>query len=63
MEAVQAFETLAFLANLATIVVMGLRFTVMKEQKILPIVIFIFQFASGCICNVKINGKLLTGPC
>ncbi|CAC5364077.1 LIM2 [Mytilus coruscus] len=46
LEAVQAFETLAFLAILATIVVMGLKFTVMKEQKILPIVILIFQSAS-----------------
>ncbi|XP_071156173.1 uncharacterized protein [Mytilus edulis] len=46
MEAVQAFETLAFLANLATLALMGLRFTVMKEQKILPIGIILFQFAS-----------------
>ncbi|VDI56478.1 Hypothetical predicted protein [Mytilus galloprovincialis] len=46
LAAVQAFETLAFLASLATIAVIGLRFTVMKEQKILQIGIFIFQFAS-----------------
>lgn len=62
MKAVQAFETLAFLANLATLALMGLRFTVMKEQKILPIGIILFQFASGCTCNIKIDEKLLTSP-
>ncbi|CAC5392290.1 unnamed protein product [Mytilus coruscus] len=46
LEATQAFETLAFLAILAALIVMGLKFTVMKEQKILLIVIFILQFAS-----------------
>lgn len=46
IEAVEAFETLAFLAILGALIVIGLKLTVMKEKKILPIVIFILQFAS-----------------
>ncbi|XP_063423279.1 uncharacterized protein LOC134707459 [Mytilus trossulus] len=58
LEAVEAFETLAFLAILGALIVMGLKLTVMKEQKIFSIFICLLQFASvgGILLGVIIYG-------
>ncbi|VDI07661.1 epithelial membrane protein 2-like [Mytilus edulis] len=62
IEAVEALETLAFLVILGALIVIGLKLTVMKEKKILPIVIFILQFASVGLIVLGVVIYCMEGP-